>query len=380
MACRVNDIYYKDNLSKIYRHLPDSVSSLRLSLRIGFYIKKLIVRMDKFIMDNIVSNLKIINFARIKIDTPSDCLTPKMFVNLTTDFIKTLSLQNKIKITIFNEQELIKQNFTSMLSVAKGSRTEPMMLMLEYNGNKEKTSMIYGVAGKGITYDSGGMNIKVNDYMRDMKLDMSGAATSVAIVLYAALNNLTINLCVVSGLCENMLNDVSYRPGDIVITKGNKTVEVDNTDAEGRMVLIDLIEYLQNIKNIKNICTFATLTGQIRRFFHNFTLPILSNDEKIISILKSLEHRGNYGKLNVCSLPFDRRYLKSMKANTVANIRNCGHIASSISAGMFLHFFARDDVKFSHFDIACVAFNEKRHLSENLHYDIVFKMFKKLSK
>lgn len=378
-ALKVNDLYYKQYLS--FFSLKNKTTNINVSLNLSiFWNSKIIKLLDIKTKQRILESIRLTTFVRNLIDVPSDVLTPTNFVKLVQWFIQKYlpRINNNITLEILGEKELIKLHFDSMLSVSRGSNEEAKVLILKYFGDKKKNKT-YGLAGKGITYDSGGMNIKIHDYMRDMKLDMSGAATSVAMLIYAAINELPINLISVSGLCENMVSNKSYRPGDIIKTKSKKTVEIDNTDAEGRMVLIDLIEFLQTDLNITNIFTFATLTGQVRRFLNSIALPILSNSDKIISIVTKLKNKNNYGNLNLCVLPFDERYRKSMLSNTLADIRNCGTISSTISAGMFLHFFTNKNVKFTHFDIANVAFDGKKHLSNNSHYDLMFKMLKKLS-
>ena len=191
-----------------------------------------------------------------------------------------------------------------MLSVDKGSNNSPEVLILRYKGDNNNDKK-YGIAGKGITFDAGGLNLKIHNYMRYMKIDMSGAATSVAVLLLAFANNLKINLVSICGFCENLLNEKSYRPGDIVKTRSGKTVEIGNTDAEGRMVLIDLIDFLQTVEKVETILTIATLTGSCSNFFHLYTTPFLTNNKEVFSSLVYKAAELSPNNEAVCALPFD---------------------------------------------------------------------------
>ena len=190
-------------------------------------------------------------------DTPSDVLYPETFVKRFESEFKNV---NNVKLTVLNKKDLVAKKMGMLLGVNKGSLNEAKLLVIEYQGNpKSKAKFAY--VGKGITYDSGGMNIKTLSHMRTMKYDMSGAAIVCATTLALAKNKVKANIVAVAPLTENLLSPTAQRPDDIVIAYNGKSVEIDNTDAEGRLVLGDAISYAAKNLKVTRIFDVATLTG-----------------------------------------------------------------------------------------------------------------------
>ncbi|MCB0349397.1 MAG: aminopeptidase, partial [Bdellovibrionales bacterium] len=197
------------------------------------------------------------NFARNLGDTPANVLTPTVFAKRAQDKAKG----TKLKVQIWDEAKIKKENFGLMLSVAQGSDQPPKVIYLEYNG-AGKTQKPIAYIGKGLTFDCGGVSIKPSGGMEEMKYDMCGGANVLGTMLAIAKLGLKINCFAMIGCTENMVNGSATKPGDVHTARNGKTVEISNTDAEGRLVLADCLCYAQDeIKDIDYIFDVATLTG-----------------------------------------------------------------------------------------------------------------------
>lgn len=281
-------------------------------------------------------------------DTPSDVLYPEVFVER---FKKEFKNVKGVKVTILNKKDLKAKKMGMILGVNKGSIHEAKMLVVEYLGNpKSKNRFAY--VGKGITYDSGGMNLKPGQHMRTMKYDMSGAAIVSATVLAIAKNKLKTNVISVAPLTENLLSNQAQRPDDIVIAYNGKSVEIDNTDAEGRLVLGDAISYAAKDLRANRIFDVATLTGaMIYALGNTYTGVWATNDEHWEEFAKAGKCAGE----NLWRLPLHDDYLKMLDSK-LADI--CNSVsrpeAGSSRAAMFLTQF-REGVDLVHCDIAGTA-------------------------
>ena len=276
----------------------------------------------------------------------------------TTAFVKEAKKLSKlgVKIEVFDEKELKKMGANLILAVGAGSVNPPYMVVMKYTGNKKSKNTV-ALVGKGLCFDSGGICIKPSKGMDEMKSDMTGAATVVGIMESVAKRNMPVNVVGVIGLAENMPDGASYKPGDIIKSLSGKTVEVLDTDAEGRLVLADCITY--TARNIKPqfMIDFATLTGAIIVALGEETTGLFSNDEKLVERIKIAAEKSGE---DVWQLPMGKKFADMVKSD-IADIKNLGEPsrhAGSITAAEFLKFFA-EDIPWAHLDIAGTAWTTK---------------------
>ncbi len=290
-----------------------------------------------------------INTARYWCDMPPSQLTPKIFA----DNAKEIASKYNLKITVFDEKQVIEMGMGGLAGVSRGSDEECRLVILEYKAPKPDASTVAFV-GKGITFDSGGLSIKPATAMETMKDDMAGAAVVLSSMQAIAQLKPEINVIAVAPMSENMLNGLATKPGDVLTFYNGKTAEVLNTDAEGRLVLADALAY--TVKNYKPdaIIDLATLTGACAYFLGPFYCGLLSQNEELTQrIYKASATSGD----KVWRLPMDNDYRAAIKS-PIADISNIGsgaYKAGAITAAFFLQEFV-GDVPWVHLDIAGVAF------------------------
>lgn len=292
-------------------------------------------------------------------------LTPKAFAEQCL----TLS-QHGIKVSILDKVKMKEHGMNALLGVAQGSVNEPAFVTLEWCGATEgcdirnssnnmasdfttTVNMPLALIGKGVTFDSGGLNLKPTIAIADMKYDMSGAAAVVGTMLSLALRRAKVDVVGVIGLVENMPSGSAQRPGDVVVSMSGQTIEIDNTDAEGRLVLADAICYTQKNYHPKVIIDIATLTGAIVVALGDGYAGTFSNNDQLAKrIYKAGQASGEY----VWHLPMGPHYDKQIDSD-IADIKNCGagYGGGSITAAHFLHRFIERPCHWAHLDIAGVA-------------------------
>ncbi|WP_027119484.1 leucyl aminopeptidase [[Mycoplasma] testudinis] len=281
-------------------------------------------------------------------DTPSDVLYPQTFVER---FLKEFKGIKNVKISVLDKKQIKAKKMGMILGVNKGSIHECKLLVVEYLNNPSSKQK-FAYVGKGICYDSGGMNLKPGPHMRTMKYDMSGAAIVTGTVLALAKNNVKTNVISVAPLTENLLSNQAQRPDDIVIAYNGKSVEIDNTDAEGRLVLGDAITYAAKDLKATRIFDVATLTGaMIYALGHTYTGVWATNDAH----WNEIDVAGKNAAEALWRLPLHNDYLK-MLDSPIADIMNSVSRpeAGSSRAAMFLTQF-REGVDLVHIDIAGTA-------------------------
>ena len=264
---------------------------------------------------------------------------------------KSLGKQHSsLKVTCLGEKELAKLNMNAYLAVGRGSANESIMTVIEYHGAKDKKAKPYVLVGKGLTFDSGGISIKPSAGMDEMKYDMCGAATVFGVMQAVAELKLPINVVGVMAGCENMPDGNSYRPGDILTTMSGTTVEIINTDAEGRLVLCDALTYVERFQP-KTVIDIATLTGAcIIALGHHYTGVMGNNAELTEQLVKSSNQAGD----KAWSLPIDSDFQEQIKS-TCADIVNAGgRDGGTITAACFLSRFT-EKYQWAHLDIAGTA-------------------------
>jgi leucyl aminopeptidase len=266
---------------------------------------------------------------------------------------KVAGSSDKISIKVLDKGELEKLGMNALLGVNAGSDNPPKLLILKYSGGKGKP---LAIVGKGITFDSGGYNIKPTRYIEDMKTDMAGAAAVLGTIMGAAKLGLEKNLIGVMPLCENLINGSAQKPGDIVKAYNGKTIEIGNTDAEGRLILADALAYVEDKYKPEIIIDLATLTGACIIALGYYAAGMVSKDEALANDLVTAGgDSGDY----VWQLPFYDDYQDWMDG-TISDLNNIalkgkGYEAGSIMAGVFLSKFV-EKAKWAHIDIAGSAY------------------------
>lgn len=291
---------------------------------------------------------KSVYIARDLVNDNADEVTPAFFVKLAKKWAKELP---HVKATIFNKERLEKEKMGLILAVSRSSQNEPALIILEYKGNPKSTENTV-IVGKGVTYDTGGLNLKPTGSMETMKCDMGGAAAVLGTLHAVAKLGLKVNLTAVIPTVENCIGSASYKPGDVYTSYSGKTVEIGNTDAEGRLILADALAY--TVKHLKptRIIDFATLTGAIDVALGPEATGLMSNDD---ALADSLMRAGSETYERLCRLPLYDEYKDLLKSD-VADMRNvAGRSGGSITAGLFLQEFV-GKTPWAHCDIASTAF------------------------
>lgn len=314
----------------------------------------------KKIAEEVAVEQKAITLARNLINTSASDLYPAAFVEDAKTIAKyTPGLSIKIR----NMKQLEKEGFMGHVTVGKGSSHEPHMITLSYDGTKlasnkstKRTSRDHLViVGKGLTFDTGGLCLKPAKSMPEMISDMSGAATALAAIQAIATLKLPVKVSAVCCLAENAIGNKSVLPGDIFKAKNGKTVMVDNTDAEGRLVLSDGLAEAGLI-GATHIIDLATLTGAMVRALGYAVTGFFSNDDDLA--LKVI-NCGEACCEKFWSMPLEEEYADALK-DKFADLKNTGSDAGAISAALFLQEFVPENTAWAHWDIAGTAFVSKK--------------------
>jgi leucyl aminopeptidase len=256
-------------------------------------------------------------------------------------------------VEVFDEKRLEKEGFHALLAVNRGSENPPRFLILTYEGT-DPTRHI-GLVGKGVTYDSGGLSIKPTDSMQHMRSDMSGAATVLAAFEAVAALKLPVKLTGAIPLTDNMVDGKSYKPGDVIGSYSGKTIEVIDTDAEGRIILADALTYIARHHKPDVIVDLATLTGAAVRAIGSAASALFSNDDALAAALTA---SGEATGERLWRLPLWDEY-KDDIASDIADVKNLGKItAGAISAAKFLEIFIEGHPSWAHLDIAGTAYGD----------------------
>ena len=290
-------------------------------------------------------------FTRSLQDKPSCMIYPSTFVKEVQNKFKDLK---NVKIKVLDTDELIKKGMNLLVGVGKLATGEksPKMMVLEYNNDKSSERK-YGYVGKGVCFDAGGYNVKTGPNMRWMKFDMSGAAIVCGALYALAKNNIKTNVVAVTPLVLNLINENSQLPDDVITSYSGKTVEIDNTDAEGRLILADALTYAVKDLKATHLIDVATLTGaMIYSLGETFTGTWSSTD----SFWNRVNSASKLVGEQLWRLPFHHEFLEMLTKSNVADIVNScnGPAAGSSRAACFLKEFT-NDVPYVHFDVAATA-------------------------
>lgn len=288
------------------------------------------------------------NFAREVINEPSNVLTPTELARKAEDVAKTYGLE----LEILEEAHMKDLGMGSLLGVAQGSAEPAKLIVLRYTPKTESSETI-AIVGKGVTFDTGGISIKPADGMEKMKYDMAGGATTIGAMRAIAQLKPSVNVLGIVPATENMPGGRAQRPGDVVRSMSGKTIEVINTDAEGRLILCDAISYARKLGATK-LVDLATLTGAVSIALGDVYAAILGNNQEWID---AVVEAGKRSGEKYWQLPLTPEYREQIKSE-IADIKNVGgRKAGTITAAYFLREFV-DDVPWAHLDIAGTAWND----------------------
>ncbi len=338
------------------------------ALRIGLYefsryisTKKPSIETLELICDDITPQIELaaqigvytsyaMKFAKDLINEPAQIVTPEYVANLALNIAKEYNLEIKV----YNKNEIADMKMNAFLAVSQGSVNEPKFVHLIYKPKNKTPRKKVALIGKGITFDAGGMNIKPASSMLTMKSDMSGAATVLGIIQAISKLEPDIELHVISALCENMTSGSAYKQGDILIASNSKSIEVDNTDAEGRLTLADALCYADKL-GVDEVIDIATLTGAVIVSLGNDITGVMGNNQKQIDkfIEISKESCENTWQMPI----FDE--LKDNLKSDIADFKNTGgRNAGTSTAAWFLSNFTKSNA-WMHLDIAGTAYLDK---------------------
>ena len=289
-------------------------------------------------------------YARDLVSEPGNILHPDEYAKRINS-LKKLGL----KINIFDEKKLKKLGMNSLLGVGQGSIRGSYLVTMEWNGLKNNSKPLAFV-GKGVCFDTGGISLKPAKFMEDMTYDMAGSAVVVGLMKTLALRKAKVNVVGIVGLVENMPGGNAQRPGDIVKSYSGKTIEILNTDAEGRLVLADALTFTEKKFKPKFIIDLATLTGAIIVSLGSEYAGLFSNDDKLS---KQLAKAGEEVEEKVWRMPLHKNYDKLINSKN-ADMQNINYVggAGSTTAAQFLQRFILNKTPWAHLDIAGMAFSK----------------------
>jgi leucyl aminopeptidase len=302
-------------------------------------------------LDDLAHVAASVYLARDLASEPANVLYPQSFVERIEDEFKGL---DKVRIKVLDEKELAARGMGAHLGVGSGSTRPPRLLVIEYKGSSNGPPLV--LAGKGITFDSGGISIKGREGMGRMKGDMAGAAVVSATVLAAARRGSNANLVALAALAENMPSGSAIRPGDVLTSMSGKTIEIKSTDAEGRLVLSDAVWYGQEEYQPDLLIDVATLTGSVSRAVGEHYAGLFSNDDEIAEQLLAAARQAGEPAWR---LPLDSVHYEQISSE-IADVLNGGSGRAGASMGAaFVGTFIQEGQVWTHFDIAGIDYAEE---------------------
>ena len=358
-----------DYLSKDLKHKDNIIKNVLIGmLSRNYSFKNYKLKNDSKIITkvNLISNQKSlinknliyaknidlgVSETRNLVTKPANILNPQNFVNE----IKKLS-KTGLKIEILDEIKLKKLGMNALLGVGQGSSNKSFVAIMKWNGGK-KNSKPLGFVGKGVCFDTGGISLKPARFMEEMKYDMAGAGTVTGLMKTLALRKAKVNAVGVVGLVENMPDGNAQRPGDVVKSYSGQTIEIFNTDAEGRLVLADILTYTEKRFKPKFMINLATLTGAIIVSLGNEFAGLFSNNDQLAERINKVGYKDNE---KAWRLPLDKNFDKLMDSK-IADMQNINYSggAGSITAAQFLQRFIMNKTPWAHLDIAGMAWTKK---------------------
>ncbi|NPA33107.1 MAG: leucyl aminopeptidase [Aquificae bacterium] len=290
------------------------------------------------------------NYARDLVNEPGNVINPITLAQEAQKLAKELGLECKV----YDETQLKEMGMEALLAVGRGSATPPRLIHLVYKPKKAREKLV--LVGKGLTFDSGGLNIKPGDYMRNMKMDKSGACAVLGVMRAVAKLKPDVEVHGIIGAAENMPDGKAYRPDDVLRAKNGKFIEIDNTDAEGRVTMADTLSYASELKPDR-IIDMATLTGACIVALGEYTAGLFTNSENFAKEIKRFAKKAGE---RVWELPMDDERLRKKIRSQVADVLNTGgRYGGAITAAMFLQEFVGEGIDWVHLDIAGPAWSKE---------------------
>ena len=314
-------------------------------------------------------------FARDLVNLRSNDIYPESLAQATKE-----RLTRNVEVKIYDEKQIKDLGLTAYLEVGKGSDNPPRLIVIEYlNGPKEQKPLVF--VGKGITYDSGGYSIKPSNGMKTMNSDMGGAGTVIGAMDAISSNELKVNVVGIVAACENSISGRAYKPGDVIKARNGLTIEVDNTDAEGRITLADAVNYGATEYDPEFIVDLATLTGAcLVALAETYTGAVTNDQETFEKVLAAAKESNE----KIWQLPNDDT-IRKYNESEVADVKNSGgRLGGTITAGQFIENFI-EEKPWVHLDIAGTAYLSKAQgLYEKgatgVHVKTLYNLAKKYSK
>lgn len=360
----INNITFRNVSNELLEN--NQVEALIEGLILGNY------KFDKYKTDKKISKLKTINIntncdltkelengkilaeatiiARELVNEPANVIYPETLGNKVVELGKEYGFETEV----YNKEKIEELNMEAFLSVAKGSDKEPKFIVMRYNGDLGSDNKL-GLVGKGLTYDSGGYSIKPTAGMVDMKTDMGGAAAVIGAMCAIAKSKLNKNVVAVVAACENLISGHAYKPGDIINSMGKKTIEITNTDAEGRLTLIDAVYYVINNENASSVVDIATLTGAAVVALGDTASAVISNNDELYN---KVEKASELSTEKIWRMPTFDEYKKALKGKEADLNNSPGRNGGCITAGLFIGEFV-GETPWVHIDIAGTSSSSK---------------------
>lgn len=326
-------------------------------------------------IDEAVKLMEAVFLSRDLVNQPANVIYPEALAKIAEEKLS----KKGVKVTVYGKKEIEELKMEAFLSVARASAKEPKFIVMEYYNDPDSDEKI-ALVGKGLTYDSGGYAIKPTGSMVEMFSDMGGSGTVIGTMYALASLNAKVNVVGVVASCENMISGDGYRNGDIIGSMSGKTIEILNTDAEGRLTLADAVYYATNNLKATKLIDLATLTGAcVAALGEQVSGAITNNDE----FFAELEHATQRAGEPVWKMP-NMDYYKKMNESKVADIKNTGgKFGGMMTAGLFVGaFLAKEDIPWIHIDIAGTAYisSDYGYLKEKATGTLVKSLYFMLSK
>lgn len=339
VVAHINYDFDKYKEKKMDKKDKDSTLALDLLLLNG----------KKISLSEIENLMKATDIAKDLVNEQAEIMTPKKLAELAEEYGEKFGFQ----VEILDEKKAKKLGMEAFLMVGRASVNRPYVIVMRYFGDKDD-KYTYGLVGKGLTYDTGGLSLKPTDSMINMKDDMGGSATVIGAMCAIAKNKLKKNVIAVVAACENSMGGDAYRPGDIVPTMAGKYIEIINTDAEGRLTLADAMTYIAKKEKVSEIVDVATLTGAVVVALGNAATGVFTNKKEMFQKLDKASE--NWEEI-YWQLPLLPEYKKSIKSE-IASLKNSGgRWGGACGAASFLEEFC-EGLPWMHLDIAGTAFFE----------------------
>ena len=306
---------------------------------------------DESVLDEAIKIMEAIYFSRELVNERAEYLYPETLANICVEELTKLG----VNVQVYDEKQCEEMGLKAFLAVGRSSIHQPRFIVMEYM-NDPDTEFVTGYVGKGITYDTGGYSLKPSTAMDTMFCDMGGAGSVIGAMKLIASMNLKTNVIGVVAACENTLSGSSYKPGDIIGSLSGKTIEVINTDAEGRITLADSMYYTTKKLKVDRVIDLATLTGACLVALGEFYTAAITNNQEFY------EEFSSHAKMNgerVWQLPNDDSFREFNKSKVADVINSGGRYAGTITAGQFIQNFVANDVPWIHLDIAGTAYLSK---------------------